>query len=141
MPSSRQTRAVLVALTPEAKAALGGDELLISVFPFRLGRDSRRPPRAAPRTLVDRRKPSGPRTNEVYLPESSEPFQVSREHLQIQHNGTRYVVVDRQSTSGTIVEGTTLGGQHRGGAAQLSDGDVIIVGGSRSPFVFKFRLK
>jgi len=141
MPSSRQSKAVLVALTPEAKAALGGDELPISVFPFRLGRDSRRPPRAAPRTLVDRRKTAGPRTNEVYLPESSEPYQVSREHLQIQHNGARYVVVDRQSTSGTIVEGATLGGQHRGGAAQLSDGDVIIVGGSRSPFVFKFRLK
>jgi hypothetical protein len=141
MPSSRQSRAVLVGLTPEAKAALGADELPISVFPFRLGRDSRRPPRAAPRTLVDRRKPAGPRTNEVYLPESSEPYQVSREHLQIQHNGTRFVVVDRQSTSGTIVEGTTLGGQHRGGAAQLNDGDVIIVGGSRSPFVFKFRLK
>ncbi len=141
MPSSRSPRATLVALTPEAKTALGGDELAISVFPFRLGRDSRRLLRAAPRTLVDRRKPAGQRTNEVYLAETTEPFQVSREHLQIQHNGTRYVAVDRQSTCGTIVEGTVIGGQHRGGAVQLADGDVIIVGGSRSPHVFKFRLR
>ncbi len=140
MPS-RQPRAILAALTPEAKAALGDDELAISVFPFRLGRDSRRPPRTAPRTLADRRRSTGPRTNEVYLPESGEPYQVSREHLQIQHNGTRFVLVDRQSANGTIVEGTTLGGQQRGGAAHLNDGDVIIVGSSRSPYVFKFRVK
>jgi len=66
---------------------------------------------------------------------------VSRQHLQIQRNGTRYVLVDRESTCGTIVEGTVIGGQHRGGAVDLSDGDVIIVGTAKSPYVFKFRLR
>ncbi len=90
---------------------------------------------------MDRRKHAGRPTNELYLAEAVEPFQVSREHLQIQHNGARYVLVDRQSACGTIVEGTVIGGDHRGGAVQLNDGDVIIVGGSRSPFVLKFRLR
>src|SRR5262245_55925921 len=139
MPSSGDSRAVLVALTPETKEALGSAEIGISVFPFRIGRDSRSLRRTAPRTLVDRRKRAAKPTNELYLLETTEPFQVSREHLQIQHNGTRYVLVDRQSALGTIVEGTVVGGQHRGGAVQLSDGDVIIVGSSRSPFVLKFR--
>lgn len=141
MPSSRDSRVTLVALTPEAKAALGGSEVGISAFPFRVGRDSRRLPRPAPRTLGDRRKPASERSNELYLGETAEPFQVSREHFQIQHNGARYVLVDRQSASGTIVEGAVVGGQHRGGAVQLSDGDVIIVGASKSPYVFKFRLR
>jgi len=110
------------------------------VFPFRIGRESRGLPRAAPRTLGDRRKPASGLTNELYLGEPAGASNVSREHLQIQHNRSRYVLVDRQSACGTIVEGAVVGGQHRGGAVQLSDGDVIIVGTSRSPFVFKFRL-
>ena len=141
MASSGNPRAILVALTPETRAALGGAEAQISVFPFRVGRDSRGLRRAAPRTLVDRRKRAGRPTNELYLAEAGEPFQVSREHLQILHNGARYVLVDRQSACGTIVEGTVIGGDHRGGAVQLNDGDVIIVGSSRSPFVLKFRLR
>ncbi|HXJ80665.1 MAG TPA: FHA domain-containing protein [Candidatus Methylomirabilis sp.] len=141
MPSSGESRVVLVALTPEAKAALGGAEARISIFPFRIGRDSRSLRRTAPRTLVDRRKRAARPTNELYLPEAAEPFQVSRDHLQIQHNGTRYVLIDRQSAFGTIVEGTVIGGQQRGGAVQLNDGDVIIVGSSRSPFVLKFCLR
>jgi len=76
----------------------------------------------------------------MYLTETTEPFQVSREHLQIQHNGTRYVLVDRESTCGTIVEGTLVGGDTRGGTITLHDGDVIIVGTSNSPYVFKFRV-
>jgi pSer/pThr/pTyr-binding forkhead associated (FHA) protein len=141
MPSSKSLRATLVALTPESKVALGGAEVPISAFPFRVGRDSRSLRRAAPRTLVDRRKTAGQPTNELYLAETTEPFEVSREHLQILHNGARYVLVDRQSACGTIVEGTVIGGERRGGAVQLNDGDVIIVGSSRSPFVLKFRLR
>jgi len=141
MPPSRAARATLVALTPEGKVALGGAEVGISTFPFRIGRDSRGRARPAPRTLRDRRKPASQRSNDLYLEETTEPFQVSRQHLQIQHNGTRYVLVDRESTCGTIVEGTVIGGQHRGGAVDLSDGDVIIVGTAKSPYVFKFRLR
>ena len=42
-------------------------------------------------------------------------------------------------TCGTIVEGQPVGGDTRGGSIPLHDGAVIVVGISRSPYVFKFR--
>jgi pSer/pThr/pTyr-binding forkhead associated (FHA) protein len=65
---------------------------------------------------------------------------VSREHFAIDREDTGYVLVDQASTCGTIVEGQGVGGQTRGGIIALHDGDVIIVGTSLSPFVFKFRV-
>ena len=141
MPSSRSPRATLVALTPEAKAALRGAEVEIATSPFRVGRELRGLPRLTVRTLVERREPRSRPTNELYLTETDEPFNVSREHFEIQRNGTHYVLVDRKSTCGTIVEGTVIAAQHGGDAVQLHDGDVIIVGTSKSPYVFKFRLR
>jgi pSer/pThr/pTyr-binding forkhead associated (FHA) protein len=141
MPASPDLRASLIALTPEARAALGGAELAVARLPFRVGRESRRGPRAAGRTIAERRKSKRAPTNELYLAEKGEPFNVSRDHFQIQHNGTRYILVDRQSACGTIVEGTVIGGRSAGGAVQLNDGDVIVVGSSSSPYVFKFRTR
>ncbi|HEX9710078.1 MAG TPA: FHA domain-containing protein [Candidatus Thermoplasmatota archaeon] len=65
---------------------------------------------------------------------------VSREHFQIEQQEGRPFVVDRGSACGTIVEGRTLGGARQGGRAELHAHDVIIVGPSASPFVFKLRL-
>jgi len=141
MPLSERARPSLVALTPEAEAALGAAEVEIDMFPFRVGRDSRSLARATPYTLAERRTPGTQPSNELYLPEPDELVNVSREHFQIQHNGTSYVLVDRHSTCGTIVEGAVIGGRNAGGEVQLSDGDVIIVGTSTSPYVFKFRLR
>ena len=141
MPSSKGSRAILVALTPEAKAALGGAEATITKLPFRIGRESRAAQRAATRTIAERRKPRSRPSNDLYLVEKTEPFSLSREHAQIQDNGTHFILVDRQSTSGTIVEGTVVGGRHVGGAIPLNDGDVIVIGPSSSPYVFKFRIR
>jgi FHA domain len=140
MPSSKDPRAILVALTPEAKVALGGAEGAITKLPFRVGRESRGAPRAAGRALAERRKPRSWPTNELYLVERTEPFSVSREHAQIQHNGKHFILVDRESRCGTIVEGTVVGGRNAGGAIRLNDGDVIIVGPLSSAYVFKFRI-
>ena len=133
-------RVMLAALTPEAREALGAAEIEITRFPFRVGRESRGGQRAAGRVIMDRRKPGSGTNNELYLVEQEDPFNVSREHLQIEHNGTHYVLVDRQSTCGTIVEGKVVGGKNAGGAMPLQDGDVIIVGTSGSRYVFKVRL-
>ena len=141
MPLPQGARPSLVALTPEARAALGGAEVEIGLFPFRVGRDSRSGPRATPRSAAERRMPGTPPTNELYLAEPSEVVNVSREHFQIQYDGTSYVLVDRQSTCGTLVEGAVIGGAKAGGEVQLSDGDVIIVGTSQSPYIFKFRVR
>ncbi len=132
-------RAHLVALTPESQRALGAAEIEIREFPFRIGRESRAGHRVAPRVIAERRKAEVRTNNEIYLSEPGEPFNVSREHVQIEHNGTHYILTDRQSTCGTLVEGRQVGGQHVGGAVPLRDGDVIIVGTSASRYVFKFR--
>jgi pSer/pThr/pTyr-binding forkhead associated (FHA) protein len=132
-------RVALAALTPEAKSAIGGAELSITSFPFRVGRDSRGK-RAVARVLMDRRRTASRPNNELYLTEPDPATNVSREHFQIEHNGTQYVLVDRQSTCGTIVEGQVVGGKQAGGAVILRDGDVIIVGTSASRFAFKFRV-
>jgi len=133
-------RVILVALTPEARAALGAAELGITKFPFRVGRESRGAQRLAPRTIAERRKSETRSGNQLYLPEQHEPFNVSREHFQIEHNGTHFVLTDRQSACGTLVEGRLIGGQNKGGAVPLRDGDVIIVGTSASRHVFKLRV-
>jgi pSer/pThr/pTyr-binding forkhead associated (FHA) protein len=65
---------------------------------------------------------------------------VSRAHFQIDRAGAGYVLVDRESTCGTIVEGEIVGGGTRGGTIALHDGHVIIVGTSNSPYAFKFRI-
>jgi pSer/pThr/pTyr-binding forkhead associated (FHA) protein len=133
-------RALLAALTPEAQAALGAAEVEITRFPFRVGRESRAGQRLAGRVIAERRTSEGRSNNELYLVEANEPFNVSRGHFQIEHNGTHFVLTDRQSTCGTLVEGRVVGGQSMGGAASLRDGDVIIVGTSASRYVFKFRV-
>ena len=132
-------RAGLSALTPEAKDALGGAELPVTQFPFRVGLESRGAARAVARIVMDRRRPGSRPNNDLYLSEPEPATNVSREHFQIEHNGAQYVLVDRQSTFGTLVEGRVVGGKRAGGAVPLRNGDVIIVGTSASRFVFKFR--
>jgi pSer/pThr/pTyr-binding forkhead associated (FHA) protein len=133
-------RVVLVALTPEAREVGGAAEIEITRFPFRVGRESREGQRVSARIVMERRRPANRPNNDLYLVEREEPFNVSREHFQIEQNGTHYVLVDRQSTCGTLVEGRIVGGRQTGGAVPLHDGDVIIAGTSSSRYVFKFRL-
>ena len=90
--------------------------------------------------MRERRNPGSRPTNDLYLVEHDEPLNVSRAHFQIERDDTGYVLVDRESTCGTIVEGEIVGGDTRSGTIALHDGDVIIVGTSSSPYVFKFRI-
>ena len=137
-PSPRVT---LVALTPEASEALGSAEILVTRFPFRVGRESRSLKRLGQEISLERRASGSKLNNDLYVVERSELLNVSREHFQIERLDTGYVLVDRESTCGTIVEGATVGGQNKGGTAPLRDGDVIVVGTSASPYVFKFRAR
>ena len=126
---------MLVALTPEAFAALGAREREITRFPYRVGRESRGAPRTAHGSVDERRDPGSRPVNDLYL-RDREPLNVSREHFAIDRGDTGYILVDQASTCGTIVEGQSMGG----GSIPLHDGDVIIVGTSLSPYVFKFRV-
>lgn len=135
-----QGRVLLVALTPESRIALGAREREITRFPYRVGRESRGMQRTPHGVVSERRDPGSRPSNDLYLAEHVEPLNVSREHFEIDHGEAEYVLVDRASTCGTIVEGRTVGGNTQGGTLSLHDGDVIIVGTSHSPYVFKFRV-
>lgn len=135
-----QGRALLVALTPESRIALGAPEREITRLPYRVGRESRGLLRTPHGVIGERRNPGSQPSNDLYLAEHAEPLNVSREHFEIDRDDAGYILVDRASTCGTIVEGQTVGGETRGGTLSLHDGDVIIVGTSRSPYAFKFRV-
>ena len=132
-------RARLIALTDEARTALEGAERVIEQLPFRVGRESR-VTSPAPWTRGERRVGTTPQVNDLYLVDDTEPFNVSREHFQVEADGDRFFLTDRGSVCGTIVEGRTIGGDRRSGRVEVHDHDVIIVGPTSSPFVFKFRI-
>ena len=132
----------LFALTPEGVAAFGGAELELKELPFRVGRESRKYDTPEKKALfADKRSPKNKPNNDLYLVEETDLINVSREHFQIVREAAGYALEDRGSTLGTIVEGKKVGGENAGGKTSLRDGDVIIVGASVSPFVFKFRLR
>jgi pSer/pThr/pTyr-binding forkhead associated (FHA) protein len=133
-------RVLLVALTPESRTALGASQTEIERFPYRVGRESRGTERIGGGFVGERRSPGSSPTNDLYLVENDEPMNVSRSHFQIDRSDAGYLLVDLESTCGTIVEGTLVGGDTRGGTIALHDGDVIIVGTSNSPYAFKFRV-
>jgi hypothetical protein len=128
----------LTALTEDARRALGGDQRVIERFPFKVGRESRSGPGGA-RPGSERRGGGTPQLNDVYLVETSEVVNVSREHFAIEAEEGKHFLVDRASACGTIVEGHAVGGGRAGGRVPLHDHDVIVVGTATSPFVFKFR--
>ena len=126
--------------SPRKRAgAIGAEAVAASPLPYRVGRESRG--RRALILISEQRQLGTSPSNELYLPEPSEPLNVSREHFQIEWDGRGLVLVDRGSTCGTLVEGQEVGGQGQGGSVPLKDGDVIIVGTAFSPFVFKVRVE
>ncbi len=128
----------LVALTPDARDALHGEQRVIERFPFKVGRESRLSTQK-PWRSPERRVVGVAQLNDLYIIEPGEMVNVSREHFAIEHEGDRFVLTDRGSTCGTLVEGRPVGGDRKGGRVDLRDQDVIIVGTASSPFVFKFR--
>src|SRR5512145_2127860 len=133
------TGAFLVALTPEAAESIRAQEINIPFVPFRVGRESRQY-RWKEVGLVGERRRSDPPNNDLYLIERDDVMNVSREHFLIDRDSGGFHLLDRGSACGTLVEGRVAG---RGGAPRigLADHDVIIVGGSSSRQIFKFRLE
>lgn len=132
-------RPCLKALTPEANMAIGGSCYPISHVPFRVGRESRAKDRANAAQDV-RRRPDASPNNDLYLLESGPELNVSREHFLIDLRNGEYVLVDRGSACGTLVEGELVGGKRQADWRRLEGHDVIIVGTSESRYVFKFVL-
>lgn len=136
--SSEKPVAYLKALTLEAQAALHGQQLAITELPFRVGRESRGPNEGWKKSNQERRAGKSAPNNDLYIWESTREVYVSRDHFQIEREGDQFRLVDRNSALGTWVEGQLVGGKRTGGAANLANGDVIILGSHLSGFLFKF---
>jgi hypothetical protein len=130
---------MLVALTPEAREAMRTDQVKITHFPFRVGRESRLGLVGGALRVMERRKLDAPPNNDLYLVDNGNPLNVSREHFQIERTADGgYELVDRGSACGTMVGNEVLGGHDKGGRCALHHGNVIVVGTTRSPYAFKF---
>lgn len=133
--------ALLVPLTDEARSALNGrDGVEIDCLPFRIGRESRIAMVGGELQYVERRKGSITPNNDLYLYDSGERLNISREHLQIDANDKgEFMVYDRGSACGTHVDGVAIGGRDATGTARLQEGSEIIIGLHDSPY--RFRIK
>jgi pSer/pThr/pTyr-binding forkhead associated (FHA) protein len=141
---NRKLVPILKAETPETRTALSGKELLVPVLPFRVGRENRhlRAIATTYQTPRDRRDPKNRPSNDLFLPEAGGKIYISRQHFLIHLDDQgRYYVLDRGSTLGTIVAGRKIGGAKKWGKAFLASGDLIIPGGKKSPFQFRFELR
>lgn len=133
---------VLRAMTPDARTAINRDEVALTRFPFRVGRESRVGVVHGRFTDLDRRLSDESPNNDLYMLDSGRLLHVSRSHLQIdrsQEGG--YWLQDRGSACGTVVDGDLVGGHDRGGEHALVNGSQIVVGGPGSPYVFEFLLR
>ena len=111
----------LVALTEMAKRALGDKpEVRITRFPFNVGRALQ--------------------LNDAPLVDAPRAKQISREHFVVDRADDGYWLIDRNSACGTIVAGTQIGGERRGGRIQLRDGDLITIGNGKSPYTYRFQI-
>lgn len=128
--ATMSTKMTLYPLTRKAADTLPDEGLPITQLPFRIGRAAE----AREREALD--------LNDLWLLDS-EPMQVSRNHLSIDSwDGQYFVVRDRGSKLGTIVNQHLIGGNSKSSVAPLSVGDnVIVVGSPVSPYQFRLRVE
>ena len=136
--------AVLKTMTTETQNAInencfGNEYIGIWKFPFRIGRESRIK-NDDNRTVRSERQKSNLTSpnNDVYLIDSGKYLQISRQHFQIEKTESGYLLRDRESACGTIINTNQIGGEDTGGTCTLQDGDVIQIGSTHSPFQLQF---
>ena len=136
-------RATLVAVTDEARRALGADGVRIVTGSCKFGRERRSAPRELklPAALSEQRRGAAAELNDVYLPEDpAAALQIAGAHFTIEDVDGQFFLTDRGSSCGTIVAGQRLGGRRKGGRIELQDRDEIIVGTRSSPYIFRFQI-
>jgi hypothetical protein len=130
---------VLRPETPASREALQADEVRLDTVPFRVGRESRYGLVHGQWRSMERRQLESTPNNELYLIDSGDVLNVSREHLVIEEDGDGgYTLTDLGSTCGTIVDDTALGEDSGQRQATLENGSRIIIGTPESPFIFTF---
>ena len=138
-------KAVLKAVTPEAKHTIlkrsfGKDIIPVYNYPFRIGREARVQYSDGEIVLQERHKLNGQEpNNDVYLLDNGGLLQISREHCSIVRNlEGKFLLQDRGSACGSMVNKFTVGGDDSNGSSPLKDGDIITLGSKESLYQYKF---
>ncbi len=137
--------AVLKALTPAALQSVSSTAhedgfIPVRTFPFRIGRESRVKIIDDRIERIERVKTSNiAPNNEIYLIDNGHLLNISREHFQIEKDGSRFFIYDRGSACGTRVNEKEAG-LKGDDTVELFDNDIITVGTKQSPYQFKFIL-
>jgi len=136
-----ETTPTLTPQTREAREALQTDEVRLDRFPFRVGRESRFGLVRGQWRSMERRQLAAPPNNDLYLVDTGDVLNISREHFNIllKDDGS-YALVDHNSTCGTIVDDTNLGVDCEQTQCDLKDGSTLIVGTQESPYKFTFNI-
>ncbi len=139
-------KAVLKALTKRAKHSIirkahGQDIVVMFNYPFKIGREARVKYVGGEVILQERHKLGGHEpNNDVYLFDDGELLQISRGHCSIIKEYDTYILEDRGSSCGSMVNDIRVGGNDIGASHPLKDGDIITLGSSESQYQYKFIL-
>jgi hypothetical protein len=114
----------IVPVTEQAKKALGSEQYSVDHFPFRIGR----------KTSED----DVFNFNDLLL-EDEEPYQISPNHMMITQTEHSFVVSDRGSRYGLLINGKRIGRTNRKDVVELKEGKNELVLGDIYP-KYKFEL-
>lgn len=137
-------KAVLVALTEPAKYSIikrmsGKDIIPIFKYPFRVGREARVDFVDGEAVLQERHKLGGHEpNNDAYLLDNGTFLQISREHCSIVNYKDTYMLQDRGSACGSMVNNFQVGGDDQNASCPLKDGDIVTLGAKESKYKYKF---
>lgn len=124
-PTDNVTQVTFSGLTEEAAEAIKGKDLVITKFPYKIGRNS---------THIS----DAIFTNNDLGIDDHVPYNVSKNHMSINLHDDQFYILDRGSSLGTIVNGKQIGGNISNYKAVLMPGEnSVILGSSSSPFQFK----
>jgi pSer/pThr/pTyr-binding forkhead associated (FHA) protein len=141
-------KAALKALTETSKHSIkkrmeGEDVILIFKYPFKIGREARVKQVDGEIIIQERHKLGGVKpNNDTYLLDNGELLQISREHCSIEKENNKYILKDRNSACGCMVNETKIGinNENSNISCILKDGDIITLGSEKSQYKYKFIL-
>lgn len=138
--SSFVPEVVILPITKEAKVSLMDKKMIvINSFPYKIGRESRisesdRGVFVKLRIFSSSINPN----NDIYLVNSTQSLEISKEHFQIEKKDNKYYIKDRNSTLGTKLNDKEIGKEKINEKFPLNDGDIIKIGSNNSEFQFQF---
>ena len=124
----RAFEVIVSGQTEEAREALSDRQLLLTKFPFLIGRESLNPDADVFYN------------NDLSIKEEK-PYVISRNHIAITNEAGSMWVVDRGSAFGTIVNGKEIGGESGVNRAPLDkEENQVIIGPATSGFIFLLKV-